>query len=184
MEASRQPDRAFHETVLPFTRFLAGHGDYSPVLFGERRGNTTWAHQIALPVVFNESLITYAASPQHLLENPAVEMIKSIPATWDQTIVLAGSEIGESAIFARRSGKTWFLGVLNGPAAKKIEVPLAFLGEGSYAAMTVSDRPGESAAVDVKNHQSFDRSAKIALDLPAGGGYVARFTPRGSGDSK
>ena len=183
MEASRQPDRAFHETILPYTRFLAGHGDYTPMLFGDRRGNTTWAHQIALPVVFNESLITYAASPQHILENPAVEMIKSIPATWDQTIVLDGSEIGEAALFARRSGTTWFLGVVNGPQAKKLDVPLAFLADGSYRAMTVSDRPGDSASVEVKRDQPFDRSSKISLDLVAGGGYVARFTPVG-GDSK
>ena len=29
--------RSVHNTTLPFTRFLAGHGDYTPVHFGERR---------------------------------------------------------------------------------------------------------------------------------------------------
>src|SRR3546814_976649 len=32
--------RSVHNTTLPFTRFLAGHGDYTPVVFGERRGDT------------------------------------------------------------------------------------------------------------------------------------------------
>jgi alpha-glucosidase len=97
-------------------------------------------------------------------------MIKSIPSTWDQTIVLPGSEIGEAAVFARRSGETWFLGVLNGPQPKKLGVSLAFLGEGSYRAMTVSDRPDDpaGASVEVKDNQTFERSAKILLDLQKG----------------
>jgi alpha-glucosidase len=34
---------------------------------------------------------------------------------WDETIVLPQSDIGELAAFARRSGRNWFVGVLNGP---------------------------------------------------------------------
>ena len=176
MEASRQPDRAFHETVLPFTRFLAGHGDYTPMLFTERRGNTTWAHQIALPVVFNETLITYGASPQHILENPAVDMIKSIPSAWDQTIVLSQSSVGELAVFARRKGDTWFLGVINGNGARKIDVPLSFLGGGRYKAMIVRDDQANSAAVQIEHDKTFDRGGTIAIEMPSGGGFVARFS--------
>src|SRR4030095_3612680 len=102
---------------------------------------------------------TYAAHPQNILSNPACAMMKSIPATWDQTIVLPGSEIGEAAVFARRSGETWFLAVLNGPQAKKLGVSLSFLGEGSYRAMTVSDRPDDPAGVDVAEDATFARTA-------------------------
>jgi alpha-glucosidase len=38
---------ATHNTTLPFTRLLAGAADYTPVVFGERRKETSWAHQIA-----------------------------------------------------------------------------------------------------------------------------------------
>lgn len=51
MELSRLKDRARHDATLPFTRFLAGHADYTPVHFGARRGDTTWAHQIASAAV-------------------------------------------------------------------------------------------------------------------------------------
>ena len=54
---------AAHNATLPFTRFLAGHADYTPVLFGERRGDTTWAHQIATAVVFTSPLLTYGGAP-------------------------------------------------------------------------------------------------------------------------
>jgi alpha-glucosidase len=180
MEASRQPDRAFHETVLPFTRFLAGHGDYTPMLFTERRGNTTWAHEIALPVVFDETIITYGANPQRILDNPAVDMIKSIPPTWDQTIVLPPSAVGEVAVFARRKGETWFLAVINGTGPRKFEIPLSFLGGGKYRVMTVSDDKSNSAAVKIDRDKRMDRNGSVTVDMPSGGGFVARFDKEGS----
>jgi alpha-glucosidase len=126
MEYRRMEQRAVHNTTLPFTRFLAGHADYTPVHFGERRRETSWTHQIATAAVFTSPLMIYGAHPQSLLENPAVEMIKSIPSTWDETIVLEPSRIGELAAFARRKGDTWFLAILNGPNATTVKVPLLF----------------------------------------------------------
>ena len=70
MESSRLRERARHNATLPFTRFLAGHADYTPVHFGDRRGDTTWAHQIATAVVFTEPLLTYGAHPKTILETP------------------------------------------------------------------------------------------------------------------
>jgi alpha-glucosidase len=182
MEASRQPDRAFHETVLPFTRFLAGHGDYTPMLFTDRRGNVTWAHEVAIPVVFDETIITYGANPRHILDNPAVDMIKSIPPTWDQTIVLPQSSIGEVAVYARRKGETWFLAVLNGNGARKFEVPLSFLGGGKYRTMTVADdnKTGDSASMQIDRDKRVDRNDSFSIDMQSGGGFVARFDKEGS----
>lgn len=82
--------------------------------FGERRLETSWVHQIATALVFNSSVIFFGSHPKTMLDNPAVKLLKQIPATWDETVVLPSSRIGEVAAFARRSGKTWFLAVLNG----------------------------------------------------------------------
>jgi alpha-glucosidase len=174
MESRALTARARHNTILPFTRYLAGHADYTPVLFNERRGDTTWAHQIATAAVFNEPLLTYGAHPKTLLENPAVAMIKAIPAVWDETIVLPGSEIGEAAVFARRSGDAWFLAVLNGPAARTLRVPLSFLPAGNFQSLVVRDQPGNAAAVKVENTPAA-RGDTLTLELSAGGGYIARF---------
>ena len=70
MEASRLRRAGRHNTTLPFTRFLAGHADYTPVHFGARRGDTTWAHQIATAAVFNEPLLTYGAHPEDAAGEP------------------------------------------------------------------------------------------------------------------
>jgi alpha-glucosidase len=175
MESSSLKTRARHDATLPFTRFLAGHADYTPVHFGARRADTTWAHQIATAAVFTAPLLTYAAHPKSILENPAVEMIKSIPSAWDETVVLPPSEIGEVAVFARRHGQTWFLAILNGPAARAVDVPLSFLGEGEHHAMLVRDNKDDAAAVAIEN-ASVRRGDRLSIELREGGGFIARFS--------
>lgn len=174
MESSRLRDRAIHNVTLPFTRYLAGTGDYTPVHFGARKGDTTDAHQVATAAVFNEPLLTFAAHPTNLLKHPALPMIKSIPAVWDETIVLPPSEIGKVAVFARRSGAAWFLAVLNGPESNAAEIPLSFLGPKKYRMLEVADDPSKPGLVQVSEKGISPRDS-IPLKLTAGGGYIARF---------
>ncbi len=176
MEHRSMPAWATHDTTLPFTRFLAGHADFTPVHFGERRKETSWAHQIATAAAFNSPVLIFAAHPKSLLENPAVEMIRSIPSVWDETRVLPPSEIGELAIFARRKGALWFLVVLNGSNERRVKVPLSFLNRGKYAAFTVGDNLENAAAVKLQSSE-LAKVDFLDLALRAGGGFVARFTP-------
>ncbi|MGB9604632.1 MAG: glycoside hydrolase family 97 catalytic domain-containing protein, partial [Bryobacteraceae bacterium] len=173
MEARNIP-RARHDATLPFTRLLAGHADYTPVHFGARRNDTTWAHQIATAAVFTSPLLTYAAHPKAILTNPAVELIKTIPSVWDETRVLPLSEIGEVAGLARRRGSLWFVAIVNGPEARRVRVPLSFLGSGSWQALLVRDYPQDAAAVMVEKG-SYQRNDAIEVALAPGGGFVARL---------
>ena len=175
MESSSLRERARHETILPFTRFLAGPAEYTTMHFGDRRRDTTWAHQIASFAIFDSPLLTMAAHPQAVLNNPAVDIIKSIPAVWDETVVLDGSEIGELAIFARRTGDTWFLAVMCGPQARTIQAPLSFIGEGRYKASLVRDDKEKADAV-VLEEREVQRSDSLTIEMPNGGGFVGRFT--------
>jgi alpha-glucosidase len=161
-------------TTLPFTRMLAGHADYTPVHFGERRKETSWAHQIASAAIFTSPLLIYGAHPKNILSNPAVEIIKSIPSIWDETIALPASEVGELAAFARRNGSTWFLAVMNGPTAKTIKIPLAFLGAGKYQVTLARDQQDDAAAVKIEN-AAVGRGDSLTVELRAGGGFIARF---------
>jgi len=177
MESSALKERARHETILPFTRLLAGPADYTAMLFNDRRRDTTVAHQVASIAVFAAPLLTIAANPQTILSNPAVEVIKSVPPVWDETIVLPGSEIGELAAFARRKGDTWFLAVMCGPQAKTIRVPLSFLGDGEYNSVLVRDGAVGDAAVEVGNAIQ-KRSDVLTIELQPGGGSLVRFSKR------
>ena len=174
MESSSLQQRARHETILPFTRFLAGPAEYTTMHFGDRRSDTTWTHQIASLAIFSAPLLTVAANPQSILDNPAVDIIKSIPPVWDQTIVLPESAIGELAIFARRSGRTWFLAVMCGPQAKTIQVPLSFLSDGQYKASLVRENKERADAVALDD-MSVKSSDTLTIEMTSGGGFVGRF---------
>jgi alpha-glucosidase len=176
LESSRLADRATHDVTLPFTRFLAGPADYTPVHFGQRARNTTWAHQIASAAIFSGPLLTFAAHPATILTNPAVEMMKSLPPVWDQTIVLPDSEIGEVAAFVRRSGNAWFLVVMNGTQPRTLRVALSFLGPGDYAALLVQDDLENPAQVSLQR-AAMHRRDRVNISLAAGGGFVGRFSP-------
>jgi alpha-glucosidase len=176
LEARRTPAWAEHNTTLPFTRLLAGHADYTPLVFGERRKETSWAHQIATLVVFSSPAMVYGANPASVLANPARDLIRTIPSVWDETRVLPPSAVGEVAAFARRSGDRWFVGVLNGPAARQVELRLGFLCEGRYRATLVRDKGDDGAAVDLEDRE-LSRGNALALDLRPGGGFVARLSP-------
>lgn len=167
---------ARHNTTLPFTRLLAGAADYTPVVFGERRKETSWAHQIATAAIFTSPLLVYGGHPQTLLDNPAVEMIKSIPSIWDETIALPQSAIGDLVAFARRREQTWFVAVANGPEARSLKLDLSFLGSGPYAALQVRDDPANAAAVHVST-TTMTKTSRLAIDLRAGGGFIARLQP-------
>lgn len=175
MEVSKLMDRATHETTIPFTRMLAGPADYSVVHFGDRRRNTTWVHQVATAAIFSAPVITYAATPAHILENPCAEIIKAIPAVWDETIVIPPSEPGEIAVFAQRKGTEWFLSVINGLQEKTLNVPLTFLGKEPYNSFALSDDPDDPASATVTS-MTLNQTDKLQFDLIPGGGYLVRFT--------
>ncbi|MGH7492303.1 MAG: glycoside hydrolase family 97 N-terminal domain-containing protein [bacterium] len=178
---------AAHNATLPFTRMLAGHADYTPMHFGDRRTDTSEAHQIASAIIFTSPLLIFAEHPQNILNHKAVALIKQIPAVWDETVALPVSEIGELAAFVRKSGEKWFIAVMNGPTAKGMTFDLSFLGTGEYQAMLVRDEKGEAATVSlVRKRQTFGPKAGVIVDITtvqsndsffveliAGGGFVA-----------
>jgi alpha-glucosidase len=174
MEASKLLDRATHETTIPFTRMIAGPADYSVCHFGARRQNTTWVHQAATAAIYSAPVITYAATPANILANPCAEMIKSIPAVWDETIVLPPSAIGELAIYAQRKGTTWFLSVINGLQPKSVKIPLSFLGTGNYDTYILKDNP-DNPADAVISAGTAKSDEIIEISLGTGGGYMTRF---------
>jgi alpha-glucosidase len=172
---------AQHDVTLPFTRLLAGMADYTPTHFGSYAADTTWTHQVANAVILQAPLSVYAAHPATMLANPSVEVLKALPTTWDETVVLPFSEIRQVAGFARRHGDTWFVAITNGPYARNVRVDLAaFLGGGpqaqgrrgaSYQATLLRDT-GEPLALKVE-HVMLSSTDSLAVDLRSGGGFVA-----------
>ncbi|MEP6675453.1 MAG: glycoside hydrolase family 97 catalytic domain-containing protein [Ferruginibacter sp.] len=169
-----RPPWAFTNTILPFTRYLAGPADFTPVHFGERMGEVSWAHHVASMIVFTSPFLCVGVDPQSILDNPCKEMIQSIPTTWDETIVLPQSKIGELVLFARRKGTTWFIAAMNGiNETKIISVDLSFL-IGKYMLSSIKDDNNKQANALLEKTKVSGNS-KITIVLNAAGGYAGRF---------
>ena len=195
------PLPASHNAALPFTRFVVGHGDYTPILYSNP-GPTTCAHQLATTVIFDSPLQIYAEHPDTMMESPdlknACEVTKSIPTVWDETIVLPGSKIGEIAAFARRSDDKWFVGILNGGDQRAYQLKFDFLDTANYNAHIVQDdlnrAPISVADVGintkatlkqwtttvpfkVSQRSALSAQSKMSVELATGGGLVIVLTP-------
>ena len=88
--------------------------------------------------------------------------------------MLPPSEIGESAVFARRRGDTGFLAVMNGETARTVRIPLAFLGGGKYQATLARDRQEDASSLRLERN-ALSRKDSPTIELRAGGGFVGKF---------
>jgi alpha-glucosidase len=110
------------------------------------------------------------------LNNAALDVMKAIPSVWDETVVLPGSEIGKCVAFARRSGKQWFIGVMNGGEATTLDLPLDFLGRGNYQMLQLGDAPDRTDAWQ-REEKVVTRKDSVKLSVRPSGGAVIKLSP-------
>ena len=173
-----------HDVILPFTRYLAGPADYTPTVFtnSELMGNT-WTHELAQAIAFTSPFLCYGGHPQSYLENPAHDVLTAISSVWDETRILAGSEPSKVIVEARRSGKQWFIAVINGGEATTLDIPLDFLGAGSWKATQLRDTKDKPDAWERQDTEA-TRKAHIQLQIAARevllAGSINKSSSRGS----
>lgn len=179
------PD-ATHNTILPFTRYIAGAGDYT-ICYYNKRIKTTHAHQLALSVVYYSPLqfMFWYDGPQHYGGEPEVEFFEKVKTVWDDTKVLSG-EIGEHAVVARRSGNEWFVGAITNNDARKLQLPLSFLDPSKkyVAHLYVDDDKMDTKTKVGINRFLVDAGQTLNLSLKASGGVALHLEPATDGDLK
>jgi alpha-glucosidase len=87
---------------------------------------------------------------------------------------------GEFVTIARSHGGEWYLGSMTNWTPRTLDVPLSFLGPGTYSAEIYAD--ASDAATQPKHveiHRQEVKSAQsLTLHLAPGGGCAIRFIPR------
>jgi alpha-glucosidase len=172
-----------HNCTLPFTRYPAGAGDYTPCYYSDRIV-PTHAHQLALPVVFYSPamFLFWYDRPSAYGGEPEIAFWERLPTVWDDTRVL-DAVIGEYVTVARRSGNVWFVGSLTNEDARVLEIPLQFLSEGvTYDAEIYSDSPPvDTGRTHVLSERcTMDAGVAVRAELAPGGGHAMRLSPRGN----
>lgn len=172
------PD-ATHNTVLPFTRFIAGAADYT-ICYYDQRIKTTHAHQLALAAVYYSPLQTlfWYDNPDLSNGEPELEFWDHIPVTWDETRVLQGDP-GEYVSVARRKGEEWFIGTISNNSARNVRLSFDFLPKGkTFTAKIYTDDSTVVTRTKVKVEQRKVNAATVMdFKLPASGGCAVWVSP-------
>lgn len=179
------PD-ATHNTILPFTRFIAGAGDYT-ICYYNNRIKTTHAHQLAMAAVYYSPLqfMYWYDQPSAYTGEPEIEFFDKVKTVWDDTKVVNG-EIGEYVTIARRSNEEWFLGTLGNNDAQQVTIPLDFLSsKKKYVAHIYvdDDKVKTKTKVGIKR-LVVDSESILQFQLKASGGCAIHFTPATKEDLK
>jgi alpha-glucosidase len=179
-----QRDAATYNTIYPFTRNVIGSMDYTPMVFGDAPDRlphlTTNPHELALSVVFESGLQHFASSPAMIDAQPEYvrRFLAVVPTVWDETRFVDGFP-GQLAVLARRRGTDWYVGAITSDTMVSVaEVPLRFLGAGTYDVALISD--GEDVDKFAYATETLSRRDTMTVELAPRGGFVARFTRRGA----
>jgi alpha-glucosidase len=180
-----------HETILFFTRLLAGPMDFTPGIFDlqrvrrpeEPRVRTTLAKQLALYVVLYSPLQMAADLPENYEGQPAFQFIRDVAVDWDTTRVIDG-RIGDYVMVARRErgSQSWFVGAISDEEGRTLDLPLSFLTPGRrYVAEIYADGP-KASWVDnplpvTITKRSVTSATRLRVVLAPGGGQAIRIRP-------
>lgn len=172
------PD-ATHNTIMPFTRYIAGAADYT-ICYYDKRIKTTHAHQLALAAIYYSPIQTlyWYDKPANSDNEPELEFWDHIPVSWDETKVLQGQP-GEYISTARRKGDDWFIGTITNNDARTIQLAFDFLPKGKkYTAVIYSDDDTAPTKTKVGVQQkTITATTVLEIKLKPSGGQAIRIRP-------
>lgn len=182
---------SLQQTVYTFfSRMICGAGDYTNCMFAERVTSDKMggrAAQLAKKVaIYSPWQFIYwydrpygspvevggaGSSESFAKTDDITDFYCSIPTVWDETRFLEG-EMGDYAVVARRSGREWFVSVLNAGGNKKLELDLSSLVAVSHYKAVLYYQSSEKSKnkISVKKYERL--SDKLELDVLKNSGCV------------
>jgi hypothetical protein len=151
--------------------------DYTPATFTNKREairQTTFAHELALSIVFESGVFHFAdnMNSYQALPNAPKKFLMNVPVTWDETRYLAGIP-GKFVVIARRKGKDWYIGGINGQASEQeVTFDLPFLKKKKTTLQIITDgaQPGTFETVSLVTN-----GKNVKVKLISNGGFVTQL---------
>jgi len=180
-----------HNVAIAYTRMLAGPLDYEPGLLLNAQKDQfrpigknpmsigTRCHQLAMFAVYDSPLQIFSGNISQGLKEPEfMQLLGSIPTTWDETKILQG-KVGEFIITARKKGNKWFVAGLNNSNARAISVNFDFIEKAKFNMTICNDgvnahNYGSDYAIRQKTIQYADM---LDISMAPGGGFLIMLTP-------
>lgn len=163
-----------HNTILAFTRAVAGPADYTPLTFTAPDRRTSPGHELALAVVLQTGLLHPADSIEAYAARPGVlAALRGLPVTWDDSRLVEGFP-GRGATIARRAGRDWWVGSITAGAAREVPVDLGFLGPGPWTATTYGDAAGDDVTART---EEVTAATRLRVPVAQDGGFLLHLRP-------
>ncbi len=168
---------AEHHVNLFLTRNVIGQADFTPGDFALRMGtllsNVSQAQRMGLLVGFENGLLHVCESPENLRYFLGLDVMRRIPATWDESRLLE-AEVQQYTTIARRNGTDWWLsGATVGERTARL--PLTFLPKGkTYTAYIYRD--GTCRTDMVFERRTVSRSTILRIPEMDGGGFLVQIS--------
>ena len=182
-----------YDLHIPYLRMVAGPMDYTqgamrnankkcfyscntaPMSLGTR------CRQLAMYAIYFSPFAMLCDSPSlYEREAECTKFIAEFPTVWNETVTLDG-HIGDYVAMARRSGDTWYVGVMGDWTPRKVELDLSkILGEGNYVAEVFRDGLNADRLGEDYIHETVEvpASRKMVAELAPAGGYVLKITKK------
>lgn len=180
------PDRitGAHHINMMFTRNVVGAADYTPgdfaSYFGSIITNESMGQHMALLTAFESGIVHIAESPENLRNFLGKDIMKRLPAAWDESHLLEG-ELLKYATIARRSGEDWWVSGLC-TEERNCKLTFDFLEEGrTYTAYIYRDGNCRS---DLKfNKVQVEKGDSLNIKELSEGGFLVQVSPHADLDT-
>ena len=175
-----------HNVKLAYTRMLLGPMDYTPGGFRNSTPETyvqsevmpmtrtTRGQALALYVIYESPLQMVSDDPSAYANAAGFDFIKRVPTAWDETRFIDGTPESH-VVLARRHGDDWYLGAITNEQERVVEIPLSFLGAGSFQATIWQDGAGPNDVDRVEKRVT--RDDRLTIRLAGGGGAAVVLSP-------
>ncbi len=178
----RCDEEAVQASMHPFIRNAVGSMDFggsalnqfynadnTPNVGTQRRTSDVFA--LATAVLFQSPIQFFALAPNNLEDAPewAIEFMKEVPTTWDETIFLDGYP-GRYVVLARRSGDHWYVAGINAmDEMLELEVGLPMLSDASGELRLYADDANLKGSL---SSVQLSPEGSIKLSIPRNGGAL------------
>ena len=170
---------ALNACIHPFIRNTVASMDFGGSTLNKRYNNdnksgttrrTSDVFALATAVLFQSSVQHFAMAPNNLQDAPgwAVEFMKDVPTTWDETRFIDGYP-GRYVIMARRSGSQWFVVGINAqeqPVTTKLDLS-PYFAKGTKLAVYTDD-----AHLNGTCTAGIHKASPYSVTIPQNGAFV------------
>lgn len=167
---------AEQNTILPFTRNVAGPTDYTPFALTIRkypRLNTA-VHELATAMIYTSGIINFADSKEVFdsLPVPVRQLLKDMPATWDKTESIVAEPGEQIILFRQKGGLSYIVGINGTNKALPVKLNLGKYAKGFSKYRVITE--GENPLMTFKT-QTYPITSAWPYAFAPKGGFIIQF---------